>query len=175
MQIAATPTGRRTRPASGPAREQRTPAAPLAVIALAGSGLLSACSDESAPTTGDIGRLADATVVLRSNQQNSEVPCVGVEVTDGEGTTATTSCPTGPAEPSDYGAEIIAADRRFVVGFGLERGETITNDGLRAVFISDEIDGRRYFAAEVAGDAALEQLTIDSDAGERTVAVLPAS
>ncbi len=130
-----------------------------AAIVAATVALVSCAGDES-ESSDVLGTVSGHAVVLEENAQGSDAPCVGVEVQASGATTATVACPTLPAEERQYAAVVEVESEVFVVGFGLADGETIVDDQFIDVFVSSEVEGRRFFAAQVTDGHAVDAVTI---------------
>lgn len=106
-------------------------------------------------------------MVLQDNDQGPDAPCAGVEVRTADGTSVTVACPTLPTEEDQYAARIGSVSEMFVVGFGLAQNETLVADGFVDVFISDDLDGRRFFAAQLKDAEAVDAVTISDGTATR--------
>ncbi len=131
----------------------------LVVLIVAATLLIGCGSDD--PSAGEpLGSVSGHSVVLQNNDQGPDAPCVGVEVRTTDGTSVTVACPTLPTEEDQYAAVIGSDSEMFVVGFGLAQNETLVADGFVDVFISDDVDGRRFFAAQLEDGEAVDAVTI---------------
>lgn len=128
--------------------------------------LVSCGSDE--PNAGEVlGTVDGHSVMLQDNSEGPNAPCVGVEVRTSVATMVTVACPTLPAEEDAYAATITVDSKVFVVGFGLSESETVVDDGFGDIFVSDEVDGRRFFAAQVTDGEVVEAVTISDGESSR--------
>jgi len=140
----------------------------LVALAPAATLLIGCGSDD--PSAGEpLGSVSGHAVVLQNNDQGPDAPCVGVEVRTSEGTSVTVACPTLPTEENQYAAVIGSDSEMFVVGFGLGQNETLVADGLLDVFISDDVDGRRFFAAQLQDGEAVDAVTISDGTTTRAL------
>lgn len=62
----------------------------------------------------------------------------------------TLACPTEPAEISEYATSIELDTGVFVVGYGLQDGETITADGASQLILATSSSGHQFFVIELA-------------------------
>jgi hypothetical protein len=122
--------------------------------------LLIGCGSDDSAGREPLGSVSGYSVVLQDNDQGPDAPCVGVEMRTTDGTSVTVACPTLPTEEDQYAAVIGTDSGMFVVGFGLAENETLVADGFVDVFISDAVDGRRFFAAQLEDGEAVEAVTV---------------
>lgn len=85
------------------------------------------------------------------NSQGPDAPCVGVEYDLETSRRATMACPTMESEETTYAGRLEGAPPwTFVVGFGLEPGESITDDDAIRVITTDSTGQRRFFLIQYA-------------------------
>lgn len=132
--------------------------------------LLLGCGSGDSAAREPLGSVSGYSVVLQDNDQGPDAPCVGLEIATTDGTSVTVACPTSPTEEDQYAAVIGTDSGMFVVGFGLAENETLVADGFVDVFISDEVDGRRFFAAQLEDGEAVEAVTISDGTTTRELA-----
>ena len=116
-----------------------------------------------------LGTVDGHPVVLCDNTEGSAGPCIGVEVRDPDATTVTIACPSSPTEDDQYAATIEVGSDAFVVGFGLADDETIVDDQFTDVFVFDQVDGRRFFAAQLADGESASVVTISDGTVTRQI------
>lgn len=124
------------------------------------SPLLIGCGSDDPSSPEPLGSVSGHSVVLQANDQGPDAPCVGVEVKSADETSVTVACPTLPTEEDQYAAVIRSDSEVFVVGFGLAQNETLVEDRFSDVFISNDVDGRRFFAAQLEDAEPVEAVTI---------------
>jgi hypothetical protein len=95
------------------------------------------------------------------NQQGPDAPCVGVTTDLSSEVRSTMGCPTEQKEATEYAARISLGGAEFLVGYGLQEGETIQIPDAIHTFISDEVDGRRFFITQIPQAPNTEPITIE--------------
>lgn len=143
---------------------------------LAGGGSQSPVAD--APELLDSFSSGDVVYEFRTypNSQGPEAPCVGVEHDlETGGRRATMVCPTEASEEFEYASHVHASPWTFVVGYGLEAGETIAVDDATRVVTTEEINGRRFFLIQFGQpvDESFRVSVTRPDGTTRFIAVIP--
>ena len=107
-----------------------------------------------------------------ANNQGPDAPCIGVVGHFESHVTATTACPTDDAATDTYGA-VIEVDRAvFVVGYGLDKGETIDVPDATRVLVTEPVDDLRFFLLELWANpptGTFEVVVARPDGGTRTI------
>lgn len=116
---------------------------------LAGGG--SKAPVANAPTVLDSFSSGEVVYEFRTytNTEGPGAPCVGVTYRDESGITVTMACPTEEAEESEYAAQVDASPWNFVVGYGLEPGESIEVEDAVRVVTTEQVNGRRFFLVQL--------------------------
>lgn len=111
----------------------------------------------------------------RANQMvDFEAPCVYVSARTNVGIESVSSCPMKREEQHEYGAAVEVHERAFVVGYGLEEGEQLVLPEAQHVHLTEPIDGRRYFFAEIPGIPPTPTFDLeitDASGGKRVIPV----
>lgn len=143
---------------------------------LAGGGSQSPVADT--PELLDSFSSGDVVYEFRTypNSQGPEAPCVGVEYDlETGGRRATMVCPTEESEEFEYASHVHASPWTFVVGYGLEAGETIAVDDATRVITTEEVNGRRFFLIQFGQpvDESFRVPVTRPDGPTRFIAVIP--
>ena len=84
------------------------------------------------------------------------------------------TCPTEPSDGSGYAAILDLRRTVFVVGFGLQEGESIVLPDAIRVLDTDSVDGRRFFLIQLAEQASSESLEVPITNPDGTVRFITA-
>ena len=95
------------------------------------------------------------------NQQIPDASCVGLTRNVGTAMWSTMGCPTEKAEEIEYAARISLEGKEFLVGYGLRESETIQIPDAIHTFVSDQIDGRRFFIVQIPQAPDTDPYTIE--------------
>jgi len=79
------------------------------------------------------------------NAQAPDAPCVGLEFDLETGRRATMACPSLESEETEYAGRLSVSPWTFVLGYGLQPGESIQVEDAVRVLTTSEVDGRRFF------------------------------
>ena len=103
-----------------------------------------------------------------ANLQGPDEPCIRVtgafdddegQERSGDGPDMIASvmtCPTEPSDDSGYAAILDLRRKVFVLGFGLQEGESIVLPDAIRVLDTDSVDGRRFFLIQLTEQASSE-------------------
>jgi hypothetical protein len=131
----------------------------------------------AAPTLLDSFSSGDIVYEFRTypNNQGPDAPCIGVTYDIETKSTATMACPTEESEESEYAAPVHTDPWTFVVGYGLDPGETIEVEEAVRVVTTEQVNGRRFFLIQFdqARDESFEVPVTRPDGTTRYITVKP--
>ena len=109
-----------------------------------------------------------------ANFQGTDEPCVTVTEAFTGGIASVFTCPTEPSDGSGYAAILDLRRTVFVVGFGLQEGESIVLPDAIRVLDTDSVDGRRFFLIQLAEQASSESFEVPITNPDGTVRFITA-
>lgn len=107
------------------------------------------------------------------NSQGPDAPCVGVSSESSAGLTTQLVCPTETAEETEYAAVIDFRGVAFLVGFGLEEGESVVVPDAVRVLSTEPVDGRRFFLVQLAEVPGSEPFGVPVEKPDGTMRSIP--
>lgn len=107
------------------------------------------------------------------NSQGPDAPCVGVSSEGLGGLITQMVCPTETVEEIEYAAVIDFRGVAFLVGFGLQEGESVVVPDAVRVLSTEPVDGRRFFLVQLAEVSGSEPFGVPVEKPDGTMRSIP--